>query len=196
MTGRQYTYEMVYGLSTRFGSALLRMGAERGDVLGMVVPNIPEFPIAFFGACGVGVTLTTMNPTYRPEEIARQLENSQASFVITIGMFLPNIRQACELYKGVKKIIVIGMEQTPDDCVSFMHMLLGDDGSLYDKVGKIILSSPVSAGHFPFLVPERQDGRPQRGGGAALLLRDDRPAKGGGAHPLQHGGQHVPDHAP
>ena len=66
MTGRQYTYEMAHNMARQFGSALLRMGAKRGDVLGMVVPNIPEFPIAFLGAVGVGVTLTTMNPTYKP----------------------------------------------------------------------------------------------------------------------------------
>jgi acyl-CoA synthetase (AMP-forming)/AMP-acid ligase II len=36
------------------------------------------FTSAFLGAVGVGVTVTTMNPTYRPEEIARQLENSGA----------------------------------------------------------------------------------------------------------------------
>jgi acyl-CoA synthetase (AMP-forming)/AMP-acid ligase II len=35
---------------------------------------------AFLGAVGVGVTVTTMNPTYRPEEIARQLENSGARY--------------------------------------------------------------------------------------------------------------------
>ena len=66
MTGRQYTYDMAHGMARKFGSALLRMGAQKGDVLGMVVPNIPEFPIAFLGAAGVGITLTTMNPTYRP----------------------------------------------------------------------------------------------------------------------------------
>ena len=42
------------------------MGAKKGDVLAMVVPNIPEFCIAYMGAAGVGVTLTTMNPTYKP----------------------------------------------------------------------------------------------------------------------------------
>ena len=66
MTGREYTYEMAYSMSKKFGSALKRLGAQKGDCLCMVVPNIPEFPIAFFGAAGVGVTLTTMNPTYRP----------------------------------------------------------------------------------------------------------------------------------
>jgi hypothetical protein len=51
LTGRQYTYGMAYGMARKFGSSLLRMGAKKGDVLGMVVPNIPEFPIAFLGAC-------------------------------------------------------------------------------------------------------------------------------------------------
>ena len=68
LTGRQYTYEMAHSMAKKFGSALLRMGAKKGDVLGMVVPNIPEFAIAFLGAAGVGITITTMNPTYRPGE--------------------------------------------------------------------------------------------------------------------------------
>ena len=72
MTGREYTYEMAHSMSTKFGSALKRLGAKKGDCLCMVVPNIPEFPIAFFGAAGVGVTLTTMNPTYRPGNVYPQ----------------------------------------------------------------------------------------------------------------------------
>ena len=120
MTGREYTYEMAHNMSKKFGSALLRMGAKKGDVLCMVVPNIPEFPIAFFGAAGVGIALTTMNPTYRPEEIARQLENSGAKYIITIGLFLQNIKQACELYGGIEKIIVLGMDDKPDDVLGFI----------------------------------------------------------------------------
>ena len=69
----------------------------------------------------------------RPEEIARQLENSGAKYILTIGLFLPNIRQACEIYGGIKKIIVLGMEDKPADCESFIDMLIYDDGSLYDQ---------------------------------------------------------------
>ena len=53
-------------MSQRFGSAMLRMGAKTGDVLAMVLPNMPEFPIAFLGACGAGLALSPMNPTYTP----------------------------------------------------------------------------------------------------------------------------------
>ena len=45
MSGRSYTYGMAYALSKKFGSALLRMGAKKGDVIGLVLPNIPEFPL-------------------------------------------------------------------------------------------------------------------------------------------------------
>lgn len=133
MTGRSYTYGMAHGMSRKFGSALIRAGATKGDVMGVVLPNIPEFPIAFLGAVGVGVTVTTMNPTYRPEEIARQLENSGATFVVTIEMFLQNIKQACDIYGKIKKVIIIGGPEAPEGCVSFAEMIVKDDGSLYGQ---------------------------------------------------------------
>ena len=88
-----------------------------------MLPNIPEFPIAFLGAAGAGITVTTANPTYRSlpmlpmffqasldiclhilklqhydpliraEEVARQFELSGAKFVVTLAMFLPNVKQ-------------------------------------------------------------------------------------------------------
>ena len=39
----------------------------------------------------------------------------------------------------MEKIIVLGMEEKPDDCVSFIDMLIYDDGSLYQKVGTVFL---------------------------------------------------------
>ena len=45
MTGRSYSFAMAHGMARKFGSALLRLGAKKGDVFGMVLPNIPEFPI-------------------------------------------------------------------------------------------------------------------------------------------------------
>ncbi|XP_023340927.1 4-coumarate--CoA ligase 2-like [Eurytemora carolleeae] len=133
MTGRSYSFAMAHGLSKKFGSALLRMGAKKGDVIGLVLPNIPEFPIVFMGAVGVNVTVTTMNPTYRPEEIARQMENSETKFIVTIGMFVQNIKQSCDIYTGVEKIIVIGDAIAPEGCISFLDLIMGEDGSLYGQ---------------------------------------------------------------
>jgi acyl-CoA synthetase (AMP-forming)/AMP-acid ligase II len=68
LTGRKYSYDQVRVLTRRFGSALVRMGFKRGEVLGLVLPNIPEFPIALFGGAGIGMPVTTVNPIYTAGE--------------------------------------------------------------------------------------------------------------------------------
>ena len=67
------------------------------------------------------------------EEIARQLENSGAKYILTIGLFYENIKAACEIYPGIQKIIVLGMDEKPEECLSFIEMMIYDDGSLYDQ---------------------------------------------------------------
>ena len=85
------------------------------------------------------------------EEIARQLENSQAKYILTIGLFLQNIKQACELYGGIEKIIVLGMDDKPDDVLGFIEMVLYESGDLYDQdrdfnVHEDIVVLPYSSG--------------------------------------------------
>ena len=92
-----------------------------------VLPNIPEFPIAFLGAAGAGITVTTANPTYRSfatmtlllpsrrqfdsnshpraEEVARQFELSGAKFVVTLAMFLPNVKQVGGVRQDLGKLL-------------------------------------------------------------------------------------------
>lgn len=50
----------------RFGSSLTRMGFNKGDVFGMILPNVPEYPIAMLGASGIGMPITVLNPLYTP----------------------------------------------------------------------------------------------------------------------------------
>lgn len=50
----------------RFGSALTRMGFRKGQVMGLVSPNIPEFPIVTYGSAGVGMPVALVNPAYTP----------------------------------------------------------------------------------------------------------------------------------
>ena len=45
-------------------------------------------------------------------------------FVVTIEMFLPNVKMAAELCGGIEKIVVIGMEKTPPECARCRHLHL------------------------------------------------------------------------
>jgi 4-coumarate--CoA ligase len=51
-------------LIRRFGSSLKRMGFQKGEVMGVVLPNIPEFPVVLHGTAGIGMPVSLVNPIY------------------------------------------------------------------------------------------------------------------------------------
>jgi hypothetical protein len=66
VTGRKYTYEMLGHLIRKCGSALTRAGYKKGDVMAIISPNVPEFPVALLGAASVGMPVALVNPTFTP----------------------------------------------------------------------------------------------------------------------------------
>ena len=68
VSGRRYTYNTMSQAVRRFGSSLSRMGFRKGDVMAIVSPNSPEFPIALYGASGTGMPVALVNPTFTPGE--------------------------------------------------------------------------------------------------------------------------------
>jgi acyl-CoA synthetase (AMP-forming)/AMP-acid ligase II len=64
LTGRQYTYAESRAITHRFAASLRRAGFKHGDVLAVVLPNIPEFPFVLFGAIEAGMVVTTINPGF------------------------------------------------------------------------------------------------------------------------------------
>lgn len=143
ITGRKYTYDKVRMLARRFGSSLVRMGFKKGEVLGLVLPNLPEFPITLLGAAGVGMPVTTVNPIYTAEEIARQMQNSGTSVIVTIPQMADTIRQVASMCPEVRRLIVVGGPE--EGFVSLLEMFQ-DSGDLFDDNIEVL--------HFPCLPGE------------------------------------------
>jgi acyl-CoA synthetase (AMP-forming)/AMP-acid ligase II len=95
-TGRSYTFGQLAGMVRSLAGGLAARGFGKGDVLAIIAPNIPEYAVAFHGACMTGGSVTTVNPTYGADEIAYQLQDAKATMALTIGMFLPAVRDAAE----------------------------------------------------------------------------------------------------
>jgi acyl-CoA synthetase (AMP-forming)/AMP-acid ligase II len=69
-SGRSYTYGETRALCRRFANALLgEVGLRRGDVVGLLLPNIPEYAIAIHGAIEAGIVVTFANPLYTAGEV-------------------------------------------------------------------------------------------------------------------------------
>ncbi|HEX9775190.1 MAG TPA: 4-coumarate--CoA ligase family protein [Actinomycetota bacterium] len=109
-SGRSYTYSALAGGIASVAGGLSARGFGKGDVLAIISPNLPEYAVVFHAVSMVGGTVTTVNPTYGPEEIAFQLRDAGAKVAVTIGMFLENVQKAAAEV-GLEEIFVLGEAQ-------------------------------------------------------------------------------------
>ncbi|HUZ86054.1 MAG TPA: AMP-binding protein [Candidatus Baltobacterales bacterium] len=107
VSGRSYTYGRLSDGVQRLAAGLAARGFHKGDVLAIMSPNLPEYPIAFHGVATAGGVNTTLNPTYTADEIAFQLNDSRARLLITIPPLVGKAQEAAAK-SMVEEIIVFG----------------------------------------------------------------------------------------
>src|ERR1700691_2782023 len=75
-------YSELREAAGRFTSLLSSLGVTTGDRLGIMLPNVPAFPIAFYGALGAGAVVVPMNPLLQSREIAFYLGDCGAKVLL------------------------------------------------------------------------------------------------------------------
>ena len=78
-----FTFKQVDAISDRIRDGLLALGYKKGDRIGLLLPNIPQFVLAFFGIVKMGGIVVAINPNYQVREIKNQLISARVS-----GLFL------------------------------------------------------------------------------------------------------------
>ncbi|MFN4219146.1 MAG: AMP-binding protein, partial [Candidatus Bipolaricaulia bacterium] len=67
--GQRISYEQLREMVDRFAAALIQIGAKPGEKISLMLPNIPQFVIAFYGALKAGLTVVQTNPLYTEDEL-------------------------------------------------------------------------------------------------------------------------------
>ncbi|MDN5767543.1 MAG: long-chain fatty acid--CoA ligase [Humibacillus sp.] len=75
------TYSELQDGARRVAALLKAKGVGRGDRVGLVLPNVPPFPVLFYGAVAIGAVVVPMNPLLKGREVTFYLEDSGASIV-------------------------------------------------------------------------------------------------------------------
>ena len=81
---RTVTYGELARSVPRIAAGLYLRGMRKGDVFALMLPNVPEFAMALLGAFTAGGVVTTINPMCTVEEIATQLLDAGAKYLLTI----------------------------------------------------------------------------------------------------------------
>ncbi|MFI6445980.1 4-coumarate--CoA ligase family protein [Kitasatospora sp. NPDC050543] len=94
ITGESISYARLAAATRRVAAGLAEAGVRPRDVIALHSPNTTAYPIAFFGATMAGATVTTVSSLATAGELAGQLADSGASWIITVSPFLPVAREA------------------------------------------------------------------------------------------------------
>src|SRR6266852_3636102 len=90
--GNRLNYAQLSSLANRFAAALQRLGVQKGDRVAIALPNIPQYPIAFYGALRAGAVVVPTNPLYTEREMQHQLADSGARVMVMLDSFYPVVR--------------------------------------------------------------------------------------------------------
>jgi acyl-CoA synthetase (AMP-forming)/AMP-acid ligase II len=88
--GITMTYKELDRLSMRFASYLRKQGCTPGNVVGIDLPNIPQYLIALAGALRAGCVVTGVSPLLTHKEMAYQLNDAGASVLVTLDAIYEN----------------------------------------------------------------------------------------------------------
>lgn len=79
----EWTWAETAAQAHSFACSLQELGVERGDRIGLNMPNWPEFVLSVLAASELGATIVPLNPAYAPRELQFVLRNTECTVVVT-----------------------------------------------------------------------------------------------------------------
>jgi acyl-CoA synthetase (AMP-forming)/AMP-acid ligase II len=107
ISGRTITYGSLLEQIRRTAAGLAARGIQKGDVVSLWSPNVPEWPIVFFGVVKIGAIVHTSNPVSTPDELAFQLADGGVKILFTVSALADKAKAAIEESKKPIELITI-----------------------------------------------------------------------------------------
>ncbi|MEX1221406.1 MAG: long-chain-fatty-acid--CoA ligase FadD [Idiomarina sp.] len=91
-----------------FAAYLQSLGFKKGDAVGVMMPNLLQYPVALFGILRAGMTVVNVNPLYTPRELKHQLTDSKAKGLVILENFAHTLAKIEDEVK-LEKVIITGI---------------------------------------------------------------------------------------
>ena len=106
--GSEMTFYELRQESRRFANALAGIGVQKGDRVGLLLPNCPQYMIAYYAILSIGGIVVNLNPLYPPDELKLLADISGITSLVTFDMVLPAIRTLCQQV-NIPRVIATGI---------------------------------------------------------------------------------------
>ncbi len=144
-----YTYEQIDHYSESFSRYLLEQGLQKGDRVGILLPNTTAFVISYYGILKAGGVVMALNPAYKPPEIERLAVESGIRFIVVPDQVYKSVKNI-QVDTQIERIVVIGSDEnylSPEDILwdqllvkyeegeKVQIQLSGDDPAIFQYSG-------------------------------------------------------------
>jgi long-chain acyl-CoA synthetase len=82
--GLEITWAELDAWGNRFANLLRSLGMQKGDVMGIHLPNTPQYVVALLGAAKTGVVVSGVSPLLKPPEITHQVNDARIKLLLTL----------------------------------------------------------------------------------------------------------------
>ena len=106
--GADFTFAQIDEASAAMAAYFQSLGLNKGDRIAIMMPNVPQYPIAVAAVLRAGYVVVNVNPLYTVRELRHQLIDSGAQAIVIIENFAATL-QACIADTGVKHVVLAAM---------------------------------------------------------------------------------------
>jgi long-chain acyl-CoA synthetase len=108
--GRRYTYSEFDAAVNRTATLLISQGVQKSDVVSLLMPNSPEYIIAYFACWKLGALAGPVNSLLKPHELVYIISNSEAKVLLVHSDFLPTIEGIRSRLPALRAVITFDEE--------------------------------------------------------------------------------------
>jgi long-chain acyl-CoA synthetase len=106
--GKTVSYAETDSQSQAFAAYLQSLGLAKGDRVAIMMPNVPQYPVAVAAILRAGYVVVNVNPLYTPRELEHQLKDSGSKAIVIIENFAATLTQ-CIANTPVKHVVLAAM---------------------------------------------------------------------------------------
>ena len=106
--GKEITYARTDSLSQAFAAYLQGLGLVKGDRVALMMPNVPQYPVAVAAVLRAGLVLVNVNPLYTARELEHQLKDSGAKAIVILENFAATLEK-CIAATPIKNVVLCSM---------------------------------------------------------------------------------------
>ena len=106
--GTTMSYRELDAASRRFAAYLQSLGLKSKDRVALMMPNVPQYPVAVAGVLRAGMVVVNTNPLYTKRELAHQLNDSGAKALVILEN-MAKTYEACRAETKVEHVVVASL---------------------------------------------------------------------------------------